>query len=158
MSRTGEPSTYVDRLKGTARDLVSLISAADPAACRRRPGIGEWSASTTVAHLADAELVYAVRLRMIVAEERPLIAGYDENAWAERFGGLDPDPKESLQRWRTIRENTVRLLESLAPAEWERTGMHQERGVMSVLAVAKLMTEHDKGHLDQIRRALATRR
>ena len=152
-----DTSQYVERLKGTARDLVSLITGADAGALTRRPAPREWSAATTVAHMADAELVFAVRLRLVVAEERPLLSAFDENAWSERFGALDPDPRDSLQRWRAVRENTVRLLESLAPAEWERTGMHQERGVMTVAAIAKLLTDHDKGHLDQIRTALATR-
>ena len=152
-----DTSQYVERLKGTARDLVSLITGADPGTLTRRPAPREWSAATTVAHMADAELVFAVRLRLVVAEERPLLSAFDENAWSERFGALDPDPRDSLQRWRAVRENTVRLLESLAPAEWERTGMHQERGVMTVAAIAKLLTDHDKGHLDQIRTALATR-
>jgi hypothetical protein len=152
-----DPSRYVELLKGTARDLVSLVSGADGPSLRREPGFREWSAATTLAHLADAELVYAVRLRMVVADDKPLLTAFDENAWAERFGALDPDPRESVQRWRTVRESNVRLLESLAPAEWDRTGMHQERGVMSVAAIAKLLTEHDKGHLDQIRAALAAK-
>ena len=145
----------VDRLKATARDLVSLVGGADAARLRRSPGRGEWSAATVVAHLADAELVYAFRLRAIVAEDKPLLAAFDEAAWAERFAALETDTRQSLARWRAVREATIRLLESLAPAEWDRTGMHQARGVMSVAHVARLLVDHDATHLDQIRAALA---
>ena len=150
------PAVSVDRLKATARDLVSLISGADAARLRRAPARGEWSPATVVAHLADAELVYAFRLRAIVAEDKPLLAAFDENAWAERFAPLEPDPRLSLARWRAVREATIRLLESLVPAEWDRTGMHQERGIMSAAHVARLLVDHDANHLDQIRAALAT--
>ncbi|MCA1843094.1 MAG: DinB family protein, partial [Actinobacteria bacterium] len=98
---TVEHSRALDRLKATARDLVSLVSGADNARLRQAPAPGEWPAATVVAHLADAELVYAVRLRMVVADERPLLAAFDENAWAERFGALDTDPRDALARWRT---------------------------------------------------------
>src|SRR5437763_1173546 len=97
-----DATTYVERLKGTARDLVSLISGAEPAALRRRPSLRDWSAVTTLAHMADAELVFAVRARLVVAEERPLLPAFDEGAWAERFADLDPDPKETLARWRAV--------------------------------------------------------
>ena len=152
---TVEHSRALDRLKATARDLVSLVSGADNARLRRAPAPGEWPAATVVAHLADAELVYGVRLRMVVAEDRPLLPGFDENAWAARFGALDPDPRDALARWRTLRESNVRLLDSLAEDEWARTGMHQQRGVMSVAAIAQLLADHDRAHLDQIRAALA---
>jgi hypothetical protein len=152
---TVEHNRALDRLKATARDLVSLVSGADNARLRQAPAPGEWSAATVVAHLADAELIYAVRLRMVVAEERPLLAAFDENAWAQRFGALDADPRDALARWRTLREANVRLLESLAEDEWSRVGMHQERGVLSVAAIAQLLAEHDRAHLDQIRAALA---
>lgn len=134
---------------------MSLVTGADTARLRRAPKPLEWSAATVVAHLADAELVFAVRLRMIVAEGEPLLPAYDEGAWADRFADLDDDPKDALARWRTIRESTVRLLDSLVDAEWARTGMHEERGAMSVGDVARSMADHDRNHLDQIRTALA---
>jgi uncharacterized damage-inducible protein DinB len=148
-------TAYVERLRTTGRDLVSLVTGADAAALRREPEAGEWSAATVVAHLADAELVYAVRLRLLVAEDRPMLTAYDENAWADRFGELDEDPRESLQRWRAVRENTVRLIDSLVEGEWDRSGIHPQKGVVTVGAIVRLMAEHDRAHLDQIRRALA---
>ena len=148
-------SSYLERLRTTARDLVSLVSGADPVAMRREPAPEEWSAATVVAHLADAELVWAVRLRLLVAEDRPLLSAFDENAWAERFGDLDEDPRESLQRWRALRESNLRLFDSLVDGEWERSGVHSQRGVLTVAGVVKLLAEHDRAHLDQIRQALA---
>ena len=150
-----DASTYVERLRSTARDLVSLVTGADAAALQREPEPGEWSAATVVAHLADAEMVYAVRLRLIIAEDRPMLTAFDENAWAERFGELDEDPKDSLARWRALRDNNLRLIDSLVEGEWERSGIHAQKGLLTVTGVVKLLAEHDRAHLDQIRRALA---
>ena len=145
----------LDRMKATPRDLVSLVTGADPSTLRRSPGRGQWSAAAVVAHLADAELVYSVRLRMMIAEPDPLLPAFDEKAWSDRFTDLEEDPKEALARWRTLRDANVRLLESLVDAEWTRSGMHEERGQMNVGDVVKLLADHDRTHLDQIRAALA---
>jgi hypothetical protein len=146
---------HLERLRTTGRDLVALVSGADVAALHREPEPGEWSAATVVGHLADAELVHGVRLRMIVAESRPVLTPYDEDAWADRFADLEEDVKEVLARWRVLRDANLRLLDGLVEDEWDRSGVHQQRGVVTVAGIVKTLAEHDRSHLDQIRRALA---
>jgi hypothetical protein len=51
----------------------------------RRAPDGGWSARMVVHHLADSESNAYVRLRRLVAEESPLIVGYDEELWASRL-------------------------------------------------------------------------
>ena|SRR5687768_7034436 len=147
-------SAHLQRLRTTGRDLMSLVASAEPSALRREPAPDEWSAATVVGHLADAELVYGVRLRLVVAEDRPVLTSFDEEAWADRFGELDDDTKDTLGRFRALRESNLRLLDALVDGEWERTGVHQQKGVLSVGALVKSLAEHDRTHLDQIRRAL----
>lgn len=150
-----EPSVALERLKGTPRELVALLTTARSETLQRPPADDEWSPATVVAHLADAELVYSVRIRMVVTADRPYLAGFDENAWVRRFAELETDPKESLARWRSLRDANLRLLASLEPDEWKLTGMHAERGEMSVAQIADLLVQHDRAHLAQIRAGLA---
>lgn len=151
-----DPATSLARLKHTARELVALLGPAKDAELRREPEAGEWSPATVVSHLADAELVYGVRLRMILTGDRPYIPAYDEDVWARRFAELDTDVREALQRWRHLRDSNVRVLDSLDEDEWRLTGLHAERGELSVATVAGMMAKHDAEHLDQIRAGLAT--
>ena len=145
----------LEQLRGTGRDLVSLLSGVSDDHLARRPDEAEWSAREVISHLSDAELAYAMRLRLIVAQDRPRLAWYDEEAWVERFGGLDEDARNTLARWRALRDNNVRLLESLATEEWERAGIHDTDGLLTVETIAKRMVTHDRNHLDQIRAALS---
>jgi len=147
----------LEQLRGTGRDLVSLLSGVSDDHLARRPDEAEWSAREVISHLSDAELTYAMRLRLVVAQERPRLTWYDEEAWVERFGGLDEDARNTLSRWRALRDNNVRLLESLATEEWERAGIHDTDGLLTVEAIAKRMVAHDRTHLDQIRSALSRR-
>lgn len=150
-----EPSAALERLKGTPRELVALLATARTEAMQRKPDDDEWSPATVVAHLADAELVYSVRIRMAVTADRPYLAAFDENAWVRRFAELETDAKESLARWRSLRDANLRLLASLDPDEWKLSGMHAERGEMTVTQIADRLVQHDRAHLAQIRAGLA---
>jgi hypothetical protein len=46
------------------------------------------------------------------------------------------------------------MLRHLSSEEWQRHGMHAERGRMSVQDLARHMAGHDMNHIDQIRRIL----
>jgi uncharacterized damage-inducible protein DinB len=113
------------------------------------PGAGGWSLREVLAHLADAELVYGLRLRLLVGVDNPRLEGYDQERWAERFTALET-VTSALERWRVQREANLRLLESLSEAEWFRTGTHTERGVESVEDQLVRMSDHDVGHLRQL--------
>lgn len=150
-----ETANLIERLKATARDLVSLTSGLSAAALQRRPSLRDWSAAMVISHLADAELVYALRVKQVLVDDRPHFMPYDENAWVERFTRVEEDVKDALARWRLVREHTVRLLESLEDAEWRRAGVHSARGELSMRQLVTLLADHDRQHLDQLRRALA---
>jgi hypothetical protein len=145
----------VDRLRATVPALVALVTGSPAAVLDQRPAPDEWNAATVVAHLADAELVYGVRLRMVLTQPGAMLPAYNERDWAARFGPLDQDVHRSLARFRALRESTMAILESLADNEWARVGVHEERGSLSVADIADLMAAHDSAHLDQIRTALA---
>ena len=152
-----EPSVALERLKSTPRELVALVGTAKAEAMHRSPGrdADDWSPATVLSHLADAELVYSVRIRMALTADRPYLAAYDEQAWVRRFAELDADPKETLVRWRALRDANLRLLDSLEPGEWKLSGLHAERGEVSVAHIADLMVNHDRDHLRQIREGLS---
>jgi hypothetical protein len=145
----------LERLRATARDLVALTAGVPDDRLQRSPAPGEWSPATVVEHLADAELVYSVRLRMVLTGDRPYLAGYDEAAWAERFAGLDGDTRGALARWRMLREANLRLFDSLEDEEWQCAGLHADLGEVTVAHVAALLADHDRDHLDQLRRGTA---
>ena len=39
---------------------------------------GEWTPRQIAHHLADSEMMSAIRLRRLIAEDDPLLSGYDE--------------------------------------------------------------------------------
>ena len=154
MTAPGRPAS-LERLRATARDLVSLTSGGVADRLHRAPAPGEWSPLQVLAHLADAELVYSVRFRLILTSARAELTEYDQEAWVQRFADLDGGPRGSLARWRPLRDANLALLESLEDEEWDLTGRHPGRGETTVRQTCVLLAAHDREHLDQLRGALA---
>jgi hypothetical protein len=73
-------------LRSSLDEMERLLSGATVEQLEQRPAAGEWSPSEVLNHLADSDLVFSVRVRMMVTQDRPLLVGYDQEAWTERFG------------------------------------------------------------------------
>jgi hypothetical protein len=118
-----------------------------------RPGPdGGWSARQVAHHLADSEARAFVRLRRLIAEDEPVILGYDEPEYARRLH-YDRPIGSSLGVLRTVREASLELLEALTPDEWERSGTHSESGAYSVDQWLRIYAGHSHDHAAQIRNA-----
>jgi hypothetical protein len=117
-----------------------------------REAASEWSPREIVHHLADSEMTSAIRLRRLLAEDSPTIAGYDEQEFA-RVLHYDRAIEGSLEAFKGARASTVTLLRSLGEDDWKRAGTHTESGAYSVEAWLEIYAAHGRDHADQIRRS-----
>ncbi len=115
-----------------------------------------WTARQVVHHLADSETTSYVRLRRLLAEDQPLIAGYDEEEFARRLH-YDRPIAASLEVFRAVRRASAELLERLSDAEWARAGTHSESGRYDVEEWLRIYAAHAYDHAEQIRRARGQR-
>ena len=119
-----------------------------------RPAPGKWSSREIVHHLADSEMTSAIRLRRLIAEDRPMIQGYNQDEYARRLYYGRPI-QASLEAFRAARETTAQILERMSETEWAREGTHSESGRYSVERWLEIYANHAHNHADQIRRARA---
>lgn len=134
----------------TPAKLERLVKGLPSSRLRERPAPDKWSAAEILAHLADAELVTAWRIRQILGAPGTPIQAYDQNSWAAAGHYEQRDPQKSLQIIRTLREANLALLKSLAPEQWKQYGLHAERGEESIERIARMMAGHDLNHLKQL--------
>jgi hypothetical protein len=113
---------------------------------------GKWSIGQILQHLADSEVVWAWRMRLILAEDRPRLTGYDQDLWAERLHYDQADPSEALALFALLRRANLRLVDGASPADLKRAGVHAERGEESLEHLCRLYAGHDLLHLRQIER------
>ena len=142
----------LDLLEDGPDRLRAAIEGLSEADARRPEAPGRWSVLQVLRHLADSEIVYGYRLRLIVAAERPAIPGYDQDAWAARLHYEHGTVTDALADWAVMRRMTLRWLGALDAADWERVGVHSERGEESVRHIVRLLAGHDLVHERQVRR------
>lgn len=110
-----------------------------------RPGPGLWSLGELAAHLLDSDLVYADRIKRLLAEDDPVLHGFDENAWVAR---LPAGPVvESVGLLAANRKWMARLLRGAEEADFARAGRHTERGRMTLTEALSYATNHVDHHL-----------
>jgi hypothetical protein len=120
---------------------------------QERPG--KWSVIEVIQHLADSDLVFGYRLRMMLTEDKPPIQAYDQDAWARTFRYSAVALESALNQLRSLRAANLHVLRGLSPAQLERVGLHSERGTESAGFLLRLMGGHDLVHRRQIDRILS---
>jgi uncharacterized damage-inducible protein DinB len=149
------PREPIAVLRETPAALERAIAGASAQTLRTPERPGKWSIGQVLRHLADSDLVWGWRSRLILAQDRPPLTGYDQDQWADRLGYADADPGESLVLFQTLRGATLRLIERATPQDLARVGVHSERGEESLEHLLKLYAGHDLLHLNQIARIRA---
>jgi len=145
----------LDRYGAGIEAVRAALAGITEAELDRKPAERDgWTARQVVHHLADSESMAYIRLRRLIAEDDPFIQGYDEPEWARRLH-YDRPIETSVAVLAAVRAASLQLLQSLTPAEWERTGTHSESGPYSVEGWLEIYAGHSHDHADQIRRARA---
>jgi uncharacterized damage-inducible protein DinB len=142
-------------LRETPQRLAALHRETPEASWGRRPAPEVWAPVEVVAHLADSELFFGVRLRLMLATERPALPRFDFGAaLAARAGYLAWPAGAALERFRARREENLELLDACSAADLGRLGVHPERGPITVSDLVALMMAHDTEHAGQLRARL----
>ena len=150
-----ERQRLVARYREGADVLAGVISGLTEAQLDTQPADGGWSPRVVVHHCADSELTSAIRLRRLLAEDGPIIAGYDEEEFARRLHYVDRPVQAALDAVRAARATSAELLERLAPEDWAREGTHTESGRYGVEDWLRIYAAHCHDHAEQIRRSVA---
>ena len=115
-----------------------------------RPADG-WTPREVAHHLADSETTSYLRLRRLLAEDHPIILGYDEEEYARRLH-YDRPIASSLEVLRAVRAASAELLETLSEDEWAREGTHSESGRYTMDDWLEIYAAHAHDHAAQILR------
>lgn len=158
LSRIRELAKAGDPLETQAQapDLLTALIANIPLEqLTTRSSPEKWSVGEILAHLAEDEIATAWRYRQMVEQSGIALAGFDQDLWA-RLGNYGARlPEESLALFRLLRNANLQFLKGLTPAQWDCSGIHAERGRITVRELATHMVGHDANHIDQIRSILS---
>jgi len=148
----------LERLSATRDELPALVRGVDAAILARRPSPEAWAAVEVVCHLRDLEESFRERVALIVTADEPRFPTTHPGRWAIERQYLRHDAVAAAATFRAWRTETLRVLEALPSAGWERAGYQVDsRGRRTIDDFVTVMAWHDENHLAQLVRALAGR-
>jgi hypothetical protein len=97
------------------------------------------------------EILYAYRMRQMVADNKPVIAPIDQDQWAGRLGYLQESVSELVALYGLNRHHNLNLLRRLKPEDLNKSAFHPELQRNVTLAeYVEMMSRHGPNHLAQI--------
>jgi DinB superfamily len=145
-------AALVEQYRNGHSAILAAVDGLSDADLDHRPADGGWTPREVVHHTADSEMTSAIRLRRLIAEENPLILGYDGDEFARRLHYADRPIEPALAAIAAARSTTVQILDGLTEEQWARTGTHSEGGPYGVRRWLEIYAAHCHEHADQIRR------
>jgi hypothetical protein len=117
-----------------------------------RPGPEGWSIHDVLVHLADAEILRATRIRLILATEGVPLPVFDQDEWRERLAYANRDPGIAFSAYAAMVGSSADLLAASGERAWDRAGHHPEEGPITVAELVRRGANHAEEHAEQIRR------
>jgi hypothetical protein len=147
-----ERDRLIARYAAGADEITAALDGFPAEQMGAHPVTGKWSAAEIIHHLADSESMSALRLRRLIAEDKPIIQGYDQALFAERLRYNERPIGPSLDLFRAARSTTVQVLRLMSDSDWTRDGWHTEGGHYTPEIWLGIYAEHAHNHAAQIRR------
>jgi hypothetical protein len=111
---------------------------------------GEWSAANILAHMRASDAIVAYRAYVLLTRDNPTLLAHDERHWAEVARYVEINFRSSLALYALRRAELVNMLRHTNLEDWQRVGLHEERGPVSLLDVVTSLVEHEEEHCTQL--------
>jgi uncharacterized damage-inducible protein DinB len=147
-----EPFAVLETLRRTPEEVAALLAGLSEEAMSCPPQGGGWAIRNVVTHLRDAQQVFAGRVDLFLAEERPVLETKAVWTWAAREEERPPTASEIFAAYRASRADTLANLQIMPLDHWWRTGQHQEFGQVTLRQQASYFAAHERTHLPQLAR------
>jgi len=137
---------------GTVRDLVPRwVAVLHRADARERPEPHVWSALEYGAHVRDVMRLFDERVRLMVDQDDPLFANWDQDATAlaERYDLQDP--AVVADELALAAAATADRFDAVAPGQWERTGRRSNGSLFTVRTLGQYFLHDVVHHLHDVR-------
>ncbi len=115
-----------------------------------KPADGSWTIHQIVIHMLDSDLIATDRMKRIACMDKPLLMGYDENAFVNLPGADDLSAFTACDLFQKNRQMTGTILRKLPANAWDRFGIHNERGKVTLGELLETYIHHLDHHLQFI--------
>jgi len=148
-----ELKKHLDIAEKSPKEIAAAVSGLSEKTLRYKLAPEKWCVLQILGHLADVEIIYAHRIRQMLADAKPVIAPIDQDAWARNLGYLESSPAELVALYGLNRHANLQLLRRLKTADLKKSAHHPElKADVTVADMVEKMSGHGANHLAQIER------
>ena len=152
-ARVGE-SSFIDTTEAMILEYIrggntpkKAISNLTLSQMRAKPSCGGWTIAEIVLHLMDSDLILADRMKRVIAESEPTLIGFNESLFARNLFYQMLDPQAAADLFMRNRRLMAEILKRLSDEHFQRTGMHNERGRISLRELLSMAIAHLDHHM-----------
>ncbi|MGA2254925.1 MAG: DinB family protein [Thermoguttaceae bacterium] len=153
-----ETKTLIDNYLDGPQLLRKAVAGMSQEQLVARPIPRKWSTLEVICHLADFEIVYADRIKRVIAENDPTLFGGDPDGFAARLAYHQRNAEEELLLIEAIRKQVARILRTVKLDDFQRRGIHSESGPLTLETLVQRITGHIPHHvrfIEEKRKAMA---
>ena len=148
-----ELKNHLDAAEKNPKQIAAAVLGLPEKTLRYKPSPDKWCILEILGHLADMEILYAYRVRQMLADKDPVIAPIDQDDWAKNLGYLESPLPELVALYGLNRHANVRLLRRLKADDLQKSARHPELDQpVTVADYVRMMSKHGPNHLEQIER------
>jgi hypothetical protein len=146
-----EVKQHLEAAERSPREVAAAVSGLPEKTLLYKPSPEKWSILEILSHLADTEIVFAYRIRKILAESAPEITGFPQDDWAKNLHYDQNVVPELVALYGLNRHANLKLLRRATPAELARTATNTTANrTISLAEVIGQIDTHSAKHLKQI--------
>jgi hypothetical protein len=148
-----ELTRLLDAAEKSPQQIATAVSGLPHKILRYKPGPDKWCILEILAHLADMEILYAYRMRQMIADKNPVLAVIDQDDWARNLGYMEESPAELVALYGLNRYHNLQVLRRIKPEDLEKSAYHPElKKHVTLSKYVEMMGGHGANHLQQIER------
>ena len=137
----------IEQFVACSARLRHAVAGLSPEELTARPGPGDWSILELVIHLTDSDCIAIDRMKRMLTEDNPPLLYADETAYVRRLASHEQSLEDALTLFEVGRRQFARVLRALPDEAFDRRGIHNRRGALTVGGSVKDYIEHVDHHL-----------
>lgn len=135
----------ITALEETHKEFLSLLKNIDNEKGLFRYEEGKWTIKEVIAHVIDAERVFAYRAMSFARNDQNNLAGFDDHLYTKNSGANERLMGDLLAEFDILRRASIALYSSFDKNMWARTGT--ANGItIDVKSLCYLIAGHSRHH------------
>lgn len=137
-------------IDGTAEDWLSVLRSSDDDELRVRPSEDRWSRLEYACHVRDVFRLASFRIGLMLDEDDPMFANWDQDATAidDRYG--EQDPAEVAPQLLAAGRAVAATLNGLDTPAWDCPGSRSDGARFDVESFARYIAHDARHHLRDV--------